>query len=61
MRVVLLQRDGAPVAPAVAGDSSWVRAPATPARWSLVVEIGEPGAVQVFTVAPPRDPNAPAN
>ena len=54
MRVVRVERDGTPVDTRAAGDAVWVRAPATPATWRLVVETAAPQAVQVFTVAPPR-------
>jgi len=56
MRVLRLERDGAPVGLQAAGDVMWTRAPDVPARWTLVVETAAPEAVQAFTVAPPRAP-----
>lgn len=55
MRVVSLSRDGGAVPWQASGDSTWTRAPHASSRWSLVVETAAPHAVQVFTVAAPRD------
>lgn len=55
MRVVRLERDGAPVEVSMAADSGWTRAPAGPVRWTLAVETGAPEAVQVFTAERPVD------
>lgn len=60
MRVVRLERDGAPAEVSMAADSAWTRAPDGPARWTLVVETGAPEALQVFTVARPAGGASPA-
>ena len=60
MRVVRLERDGAPAEVSMAADSAWTRAPDGPARWTLVVETGAPEALQVFTVARPAGGANPA-
>lgn len=59
MRVVRLERDGAPIVPGSAGDVAWTRTPDGVAQWRLVVETAAPESIQVFTLAPPRESRRP--